>query len=314
VTVSADGLTPITVSGPRGVQARGLSARYAAQGSVAVTEVGNALLSCPIAERGCEEARMRTGQRLNDEQWSMTAYDGDSDPTTKTSSGATWSLPTGATVRWAGLYWSGAWTKAAAETIKLRAPGAAAYQAVTADRVDTTPSSQYTAFQAYADVTALVQAGGGGAWWAADPQVPTGTGKYAGWSLVVVDDVPGAPTNQVTVFDGMQTVDASTQPLSFDAATRPAGPIRIGSVVWEGDAMAFGDSLSLDGTALTPQGGTQDPNNFADSSSNGAIGPTLTFGTDVDSFLADAPAGIPVVTVASTGETIYVGVVTVSNP
>ncbi|HEY5031354.1 MAG TPA: hypothetical protein VIJ54_02680, partial [Actinomycetes bacterium] len=73
------------------------------------------------------------------------------------------------------------------------------------------------------------------------------------------------------------------------------------------------DSLSLDGSALTPQGGTQDPNNFADSSSNGAIGPTLTFGTDVDSFLTTFPSGIPVITAKSSGDTIFLGVVTVSN-
>ena len=256
---------------------------------------------------------MRTGKRLNNDQWSMTPYDGDNDPTTTASSGATLSLPSGGTVRWAGLYWSGAWTGAATETIKLRTPGESTYRAISADRVDTTASSQFTAFQAYTDVTALVQAAGGGDWWAADPQVVTGTGTYAGWSLVVVADVPGSPNNQVSVFDGMTTIDPSTGRLSFNAAAGPGGPTRIGSVVWEGDAGYFGDSLSLDGTALTPQGGFGDPNNFADSSANGAIGPTLTFGTDVDSFHADVPAGVPVLSVESTGETLYAGVITISG-
>ncbi len=313
VTVSSDGLTPVTVTGARGVQDRGLSARYAATGSLTVTEVGNALLSCQSALPGCSEARLRRGKKLDDENWSMVAYDGDNDGTTTASSGVTLALPAGASVRWAGLYWSGAWTGATAETIKLRAPGAATYQTITADRVDVTPSAQYKAFQSYTDVTALVQAGGAGSWWAADPQVLTGTGKYAGWSLVVVADNPGSPVDQVAVFDGMQTVDDSTGPLSFQVAPRPSGPARIGSVVWEGDMGATGDSLSLDGVPLTPQGGTGDPNNFADSSSNGAIGPPMTFGTDVDSFLTDFPAGIPTITAQSTGETIFVGVLTVSN-
>jgi hypothetical protein len=313
VTVSSDGVTPVTVTGARGVQARGLAARYAATGPLKVTEVGNALLSCPIAQDGCAQARQRLGKLQDDDNWQMTGYDGDTDPTTSMSSGATLSLPAGATVQWAGLYWSGAWNKASQQTLKLRAPGAATYTTIAADRVDTTPSTQYTAMQAYADVTAAVQAGGAGDWWAADPQVPLGTGKYAGWSLVVVTSAPGAPTDQVTVFDGLQTVDATTGPLSFSVASRPGGPARIGSVVWEGDTLAFGDSLALNSTTLTEQGGTKNPNDFADSSSNGAIGPPLTFGTDVDSFLTDFPAGIPVLTAKSTGETIFVGVVTVSG-
>ena len=313
VTVTSGTLTPVTVIGDRGVQAAGLSARFAATGSLKVTEVGNALLSCPIALTGCADARNRKGTKLDDDDWAMTAYDGDTDPTTTSSSGVTLALPAGGNVRWAGLYWSGAWTGSATETLKLRAPGDSTYQSITADRVDTAVSRQYTAFQAYTDVTALVQAGGAGEWWAADPQVPTGAGKYAGWSLVVVADDPGSPTDQVTVFDGFQTVDQTTGAVSFNVAARPGGPARIGSVVWEGDALAFGDSLSLNGTALTPQGGTKNKNDFADSSANGAIGPTLTFGTDVDSFLATFPSGIPTVTAASTGETIFMGIMTVSN-
>ena len=313
VTVTSGDLTPVTVRGDRGVQVAGLSARFAAQGPLKVTEVGNALLSCPITAAGCADARLRKGTKIDDDYWSMTAYDGDSDPTTTASSGATLTLPTSGSIRWAGLYWSGAWTKASTETLKLRAPGAGAYQIITAERVDTSPSRQYTAFQAYADVTAIVQAGGAGDWWAADPTVQVGTGKFAGWSLVVVSDDPGSPTDQVTVFDGLQTVDATTGPLTFNVASRPGGPARVGSVAWEGDAEAFGDSLSLDGTVLVPQGGFKNSNDFADSSSNGAIGPPLTFGTDVDSFIATFPTGIPTVTVKSTGETIFIGVMTVSN-
>ena len=313
VTVTSGNLTPVTVTGDRGVQIAGLSARFAAQGSLKVTEVGNALLSCPIDRSGCADARNRQGKKLDDDDWTMTAYDGDTDPTTTASSGVTLSLPTGGSVRWAGLYWSGAWTGSAGETLKLRGPGAATYQTITADRVDTAKSQQYTAFQAYTDVTAMVQAGGAGDWWAADPQVLTGTGKYAGWSLVVVSDDPGSASDLVTVFDGMQTIDQTTGALSFNVAARPGGPARIGSIAWEGDAALLGDSLSLNGTALTPQGGTKDKNNFADSSANGAIGPTLTFGTDVDSFLTTFPSGIPVVTAASDGETLFLGVVTVSN-
>jgi len=313
VTISAPGLASVTVSGSGGVQDHGLSARYASTGPLTVTEVGNALLSCPAAAAGCAQARLRLGNQLNDASWPMTAYDGDTDPTTTASSGATLSLPSEGNVRWAGLYWSGSWTGASTETIKLRTPGAASYQSVTADRVDTATGSGFTAFQAYTDVTALVAAAGGGDWWAADPQVVAGAGTYAGWSLVVVADTHGAPDRQVSVFDGMSSVDQASGPISLAGPVLTAGPVRIGSVVWNGDAGSTGDSLTLGGVALTPQGGSGDPDNFADSSSAGALGSPLTFGTDVTSFVADAPAGAPIVAIRSTGETLFAGVVTVTG-
>ena len=51
-----------------------------------------------------------------------------------------------------------------------------------------------------------------------------------------------------------------------------------------------------------------------DSSANGAVGPRNTFGTDVDSFAAQVPmTGNPVVTAARTGDTYFLGVLTVSD-
>jgi len=89
---------------------------------------------------------------------------------------------------------------------------------------------------------------------------------------------------------------------------------RIGTVAWEGDLGITGDAISLDGTDLVPQGGSQDPNNVMDSSANGAIGPRNTFGTDVDSFEAQVPMqGNPVVTARTSGDTYFLGVLTVSD-
>jgi len=169
-------------------------------------------------------------------------------------------------------------------------------------------------FQAYADVADLVAAGGSGTWWGADPQVLAGTSKYAGWSLVVVYDDPTAPQDQVTVFDGLAAVANDGQPQSFVLAPRASGKARIGTVAWEGDLGISGDAISLDGTDLVPQGGTQDPANVTDSSAAGAIGPTNTFGTDVDSFWADmASDSNPVVSARTTGDAYFLGVLTVSD-
>jgi RNA polymerase sigma factor (sigma-70 family) len=313
ITITADGLDPVVVTGTRGVQVSGLSARYAATGSVTVQQVGNGLLSCAAASSGCTDARQRQGDRLDNDDWGMARIDGDDDPSTKASSAVQLDLPAGATIRWAGLYWSGAYTGSDTETIKLKAPGST-YQTLTSEQTDFGTERSYTAFQSYADVTALVQSAGGGTWWAADPLVKTGTTTYAGWALVVVRDDPGAPSNQVTVFDGFGQVSAGGDPLSFAVAARPGGPARLGSVAWEGDAGIVGDTMSLDGQALTPTGGSQQANNFADSSALGALGVTNTFGTDVDEFLTSFPdQGVPTITASTDGDSYFLGVLTVSG-
>jgi len=122
VTVSARGLDPVTVTSEHGVLAAGLAAVYAANGHLAVTEVGNALLSCPAAAPGCADARLRMGQRLDDDDWDMAPYDADGDPTTTESSAVGLDLPSGSTVVWAGLYWSGSWTGSPGETLFQRFP------------------------------------------------------------------------------------------------------------------------------------------------------------------------------------------------
>jgi hypothetical protein len=89
---------------------------------------------------------------------------------------------------------------------------------------------------------------------------------------------------------------------------------RIGTVAWEGDLGISGDAISLDGTDLVPLGGSEDATNVMDSSANGAVGPSNTFGTDVDSFEASVPmTGNPVVTARTTGDTYFLGVLTVSD-
>jgi hypothetical protein len=313
VVVSGEGLDPVTVSSERGVQESGLSARFAATGSLTVTEVGNALLSCPATASGCLDARDRKGSRTDDDDWAMARYDADDDPRTGASSAVTLDLPKGASIRWAGLYWSGGRVDGATPTIKLRAPGGS-YQTFTSQQTDFGSEPTFTAYQAYADVTSLVQSAGGGTWWAADPPLKTGSTTYGGWALVVVRDDPGSPVDQVSVFDGFGQVSANGPPQTFAVAARPGGPARIGSVVWEGDLGITGDSIALDGQVLTPLGGGKNAKNFADSSANGAVGPTNTFGTDVDTFRATFPGqGVPHVTASTAGDTYFLGVLTVSD-
>ncbi len=340
VTVSADGLTQgISAQSEHGVQAAGLAARFAETGALSVTEVGNGLLSCPTGAKGCADARLGIaneqcalgggeGHRgsppcLDNNDWSMTPFNQAGDKTKASSAAVLPPLPPGGSVRWAGLYWSGGLIpNSKTETLKLRGPGATEYTPITADRTDF--DSAKMVFQSYADVTDLVAQGGSGTWWAADPQVAFGSqNQYAGWSLVVVYEDPNAPVDQLTVLDGFTQV-TGTASLSIGPRS---GSTRIGTVAWEGDLGIKGDTISFGDTVLDPRSGNPaDSTNVMDSSAAGALAPPNapgppntegrlnTFGTDVDSF--DAPVSAPgnqVVTAATTGDTYFLGVLTVSH-
>jgi hypothetical protein len=70
-----------------------------------------------------------------------------------------------------------------------------------------------------------------------------------------------------------------------------AVPARVGVVAWEGDADLPGDRLLLDGRPLSPWAGDHSRENVMDGSARGAVGPALSFGTDVDDFPAVLDGG-----------------------
>ena len=210
VTVSAAGTASVTATGTSGVADSGHAASFADRGRLAVTEVGAPLLSCPIQAKGCAEAQARTGDALNNDGWAMVGLDDDTDQATATSSSSQLDLPAGATITWAGLYWS-ANVPDGVDTdrlgrISLAAPGDD-YTEVVADRVDTgVATGRGEAYQAFADVTREVVAGGAGTWWAADAAALPGQGRYAGWSMVVVYSLDSLPEGRVSVVDGFSRV------------------------------------------------------------------------------------------------------------
>ena len=221
----------------------------------------------------------------------------------------------GGQVLWAGLYWSGVDEGVAAPTVKLRGPGAAVYSTVQPKEVDRVRLPSYSVYQAYADVTAQVRQYGGGQWWAADVPTRMGPGAYAGWSLVVVVRDPSAPLQQVMVLDGSHAVqpEAAAWGIPVDGLLAAAAPARIGLVGWEGDADLPGDRLLVDGKALTPLGGDRDSGNVMDSSAAGAVGPRLTFGTNVDEF-ATVLGARQTLSLTTKEDAYLVGVVTVTAP
>lgn len=154
----------------------------------------------------------------------------------------------------------------------------------------------------FKDVTSIVQNAGPGTYTGADISAATGFGSYAAWSLVVVTRDPSLPQRRLVVFDGFGTIrnnPATDQTLGItlnNLSTSSQGQVdvRLGAVVFEGDAGLVGDQfqLSSPGGPTTYLSDARNPvNNVFNStvSDNGVEVPGRnpeidTFGMDADVF------------------------------
>ncbi|MBO2446026.1 DUF11 domain-containing protein [Actinomadura barringtoniae] len=232
-----------------------------------MARAGNSVVSCyPPASSKCTSQRDGTGAN----NLPATFLDVDSDGSTFNSSTADLSMPAGATVKLARLYWGGrsetndstpglpAGNKTAPDfaargTVKLKTPGGS-YQDVTAAAADmgqTNTDSAYAgdAYGASADVTSLVAAAGAGTYTAADVQTARGSdglGAFGGWSLVVVYEDAGSPLRNLTLYDGYLYQESSDPPTTgtvsgFQTPTNGTVHALLGEIVYDGDSGIEGD-------------------------------------------------------------------------
>ena len=264
--------------------------RFSTNANGAIVTIGNNLMTCPASAPTCAAALIGKAPNNNNNAFDMINLDADNDPSTFNSSMSTLSLPTGATVAWAGLYWGArlnAGTNGVAGNVNainqmsLRPPNSASYQTVAADASANALFGPYSAgnnaYQRFAVVTNIVQAAGSGDYWGANVVGGTGQDRYAGWALVVVYEAPGLPLRNLTVFDGFTNVGASSpQTITVSGFQAPrTGPVdtTLTMVAYEGDMTQTGDFTKLNGaqlaTALSPG------SNFFNSTND-------WFGTSVD--------------------------------
>ncbi|MFJ9556084.1 sigma-70 family RNA polymerase sigma factor [Nocardiopsis sp. NPDC101807] len=262
----------------------------------------------------CADARLREGENRDNDNWVMAPLEDDPDAATSASA-ATWELPEGGAVRWAGLYFSAAGAPDA-PTARVRGPGMTSYRTVAATETKVADLPGYPAYQAFAEVTDLVRAQGGGEWWVGDVPAREGRGVYAGWSLVVVLEDPGIGSyNQAMVLDDTGAVFRSRTGMSFPVSgLLPAAvPSRVDVVAWEGDADLRGDRVTVDGRAVAPSGGHGEEDNAFASSARGAVGDPFTFGTDVVRF--DPVLGRETdIRILTEQDAVLVGVVALTAP
>ncbi len=233
---------------------RGYTARFTTNTNGDITLIGNTLMSCTGGGSGansCARARDGTGNNLNNNDWNMAYVDVDGDGSTINSSTANLTVPAGATVVWAGLYWGGYSATGSRNQCRFGTP-AAGYATLTATQLDAGGS----AYSAYVEVTNRVVTGGTGTYRVGNVQSTTGTNQYAGWSLVVVYRLGSLPPRNLTVIDGYGEVTPTSPPIDVPVSgflTPPAGPVqsRVGVVTYEGDRNYTGDGFALNGVTLS---------------------------------------------------------------
>ncbi len=209
------------------------------------------------------------GDSALDAYWVDNAAGGNAATAARTS--AHLALPAGATVVRAQLYWGGlvAGTQGDATVRIDRAEGLSADVGNAEVQEVTFPSGlgSATAYQATADVTALVQALGAGAYRVTDIDARANNilGPddllFAGWVLVVAYQQTGAPERRITLYDGLTAIapgsdtEVTLRGLDLSGSGVPAGAL--GVWAFEGDRGEDGDRVTIDDamladTALNP--------------------------------------------------------------
>lgn len=319
-TVLIAALAAMALAAPAAAQViRGFNPRVTVNQRGDITLIGNTIMTCS-GGGGCTNGRNGTGGQTNNNSHTMVYVDIDGDASTFSSSTADLSLPAGAAVSWAGLYWGGDTNNALRSQVKLGTP-AAGYVTLNATQLDVSG----TDYQGFVDVTARVQAGGNGTYRVADVRsTNNSSNRHAGWALIVLYSDAAQPMRNLVVLDGYASV-APGASVSFNVAgfvTPPAGIVRtrLGAVTYEGDLGYTGDAFRLNGTALSD---ARNPATNFFNSSISLLGSALTaknpnyvnqFGFDADIVTADGVlannASSATIQLTSTDDQFYPGVVT----
>jgi hypothetical protein len=265
----------LTVAGPARAEVEvPFAPRFATSVRGDLTLAANTLMTCPDVggtEATCLGARNGIGglAALNNNGYAMELVDVDGDPSTFDSSAATLTLPAGATVQFAGLFYGGRTSKgagagaaaapaaAARGSVLLRAPGALGYTPLTAAVNDSSPTKGISnAYTGYVDVTPIVAAAGSGSYTVANVQAGTGEDRYAGWSLVVAYADPASAPHSIRVFEGLSAIGPSNPQLQIGVEgleTPSSGTVAatVGVVAYEGDRGSSGDRLSFAGHPIS---------------------------------------------------------------
>ncbi|MEO6290849.1 MAG: T9SS type A sorting domain-containing protein [Ginsengibacter sp.] len=239
---------------------------------------------------------------------------------TRNSSSADLSLPAGINViKYARLYWGGRvknadfdLTTSANKSIKIRKGTITPYFDVTALGIDkATISTEYTQYQAYADITALVKINGAGTYEVGNAPLSTGSvsggGNHGGWCIVVVYENIAVNYNSIRIYDGFEqvynngnllTTTITLTGLNVPSGVLASGDAKMGVLSWEGDANLKKDFLKINANLFSnvtnpsdnPWNGTITDNGVHVTTKNPNY--TNQMGIDIDQFDVGTGYGI----------------------
>jgi uncharacterized repeat protein (TIGR01451 family)/MYXO-CTERM domain-containing protein len=163
------------------------------------------------------------------------------------------SLPTGATVTHAFLYWAARRNGAGGDNqVTLDRPGGFTSD-LTATQVFTTAEGTDTVYESVADVTTLVKAQGVGAYRVSGVDATNFVNlnqniTFAGWNLVVFYSLPTDPVRNLALFDGLDAIQQNTtSDVALTGFLVPTAGFdaKLGVLTYEGDDVNTGDSLLM---------------------------------------------------------------------
>ncbi len=304
--------------------------------------IGNNLLSCVPGSYGdvhgtlCEDAQSQTGLSygIDNNYFDMRHVDIDGIGSTVNSSSADLTLPAGAQVAYAGLYWgafsddNGTTLNPARVNVQLRTPNSAGYISLSATQVDDIYiGGQGNAYQGFIDVTAQVKAAGAGTYTVANVAAVQGLNRYAGWVLVVAYTSPVEPLRNLVIYDGFN-FDATYQPVQIPLSgfiTPSTGTVTVTLGIYgsDGDRGNSGDQLYLNSTIISNAANPPD-NPFNSSISDRGVNvvarnPAVVNNMNIDVDLFNASGVLPndattaTLTISATQEKFLPALVTFST-
>ncbi|MFM7006820.1 MAG: hypothetical protein ACKOWX_06165, partial [Flavobacteriales bacterium] len=234
--------------------------RHQSQQKGGIRFVSNVSVTCN-SSTSCTAAQIQVPPSGNGQNnsFTMSYVDIDTDPTTFMSSSDSLNLPNCSEITWAGLYWGGKITTSTSNyvnrsNIKLKVNNGT-YQQLTADQTinNTTGAVSYFCFK---NITSIVQAAGTkGRFTIADQvQQTNSTNLFGGWTIVVVYKNTSEAYKNLTVFDGLANVSQGsssntvTIPISgFLTPLSGAVSFELGVIAYDGDRSQTGDQLLFNG-------------------------------------------------------------------
>lgn len=171
------------------------------------------------------------------------------------------SLPAGAVVLYARLYWA---AQVAAGTmpqssVLIERPGSALVKMVATDSVrgiSSLDSRGYRYYQGTADITAEVQANGAGAYRVTGVDSISLTNlnesvAFSNWNVVVLYRLPTEPTRNLAVFDGLDEIAGTAASVTINGFLVPSAGFdaKMAVQAYEGDFDITGDQLLFNNVA-----------------------------------------------------------------